>query len=465
MPEASARFDVAVLGGGPGGCAAAMQAARRGARTCLIERDHLGGVCLNVGCIPTKAMLAGSEQAWRMGHPGPFGIDPATPRLNGRAFMQRVRRVVGELRSATEKRLESQRNLEIIHGLGHFTAPDALVVQTDAGRRAIRAKNIILATGSRPIVPSFMPPDAPRVMTSDQALNMTDLPASVLIVGGSVLGCEFATIYAELGIKTTLVELLDRLLGELDPEASESAAGSLARRGANVLTGGGISAIKADKDHVTAVLADGRSISADCALVAVGRQANADQIGLEAAGVTTADGIIPVDQHCRTNVPHIFAVGDVAEKRQYAHLAERMGFIAAENATGHDAADDRRVLPIGVYTHPEIASVGLGEADARRRFGSVRVLRYRYRHSAMAIAGEKVKGLLKLLVQKEHGQLVGALWIGPHATDMIHELALAMRHGLGLEQIYQTIHAHPTFQEALPAAIEPWFLQKMRSKG
>jgi len=464
MSQPADRFDVAVLGAGPGGCAAAMQAARRGARTCLIERDLLGGVCLNAGCIPTKAMLAGSKQAWRMAHPGPFGIDAAIPSIDGRAFMRRVRHVVRELRSAEERRLRSQRNLEIIYGAGCFTAPDALLVRRDGSRRVLQAERIIIATGARPIVPSFAPPDSPKVMTYSKALNMDDLPPSVLIIGGGVLGCELATIYSELGVKTTLLEQMERLLPDFDPEASQAAARSLALRGVEVSTGGVVE-VRSEKDGATAVLSEGRSISAHCALLAVGRQANTDEIALEAAGVKTAEGIIPVDQRCRTNVPHIFAVGDVAEKRQYAHLAERMGFIAAENATGHDAADDRRIVPLGVYTHPQIGSVGLNEQQARRRFGSLRVLRHRYRHSAMAVAGDETEGLVKLLVEKETGQPLGALWIGPAATDMIHEVALAMRNGLSLEQIGQTIHAHPTFQEALQAAVEPWIVEKRRSRG
>ncbi|KKK76691.1 hypothetical protein LCGC14_2861090, partial [marine sediment metagenome] len=322
----------------------------------------------------------------------------------------------------------------------------------------------VIATGARPVRPGFMPADSPRVMTTDEAATAVDLPESVVIIGGGVIGCEFATIYAELGIRTLLVEMLDRLAGEMDEDSAEAIAASLADRGVEVLVGERVVAMSADAEGVIAELAGGRRIESACALVAVGRQANVEEVGLNEVAVELADGVIRVDDRCRTNVPGIYAVGDVAETRQFAHLAERMGIVAAENIMGIDLVDDRSVVPIGVYTHPEAASVGLPLAEAKERFGSARVFRYSYSNSPMGIACDRTAGQLKVIADPETGTIYGAVWIGPHATDMIQEMALAMRSGITMEQLWHTIHAHPTFQEAASVAADAWVAGAMRQE-
>jgi len=449
-------YDVAVLGGGPGGIAAALRAASRGANTCLIEAKRLGGACLNVGCVSTKAMLAASGLFWRLRHAEQFGICAAAPTVDGRAFMKRPAEVVQTLRAGLEKNIASRKNLELIRGRGRLAGPDAVTIRTAEDEKRIRAGSIVIATGSRPIRPDFLPWASPRVMTSDEAVAAIDLPESVIVIGGGALGCEFATVYSELGIRTHLVEMLETLLPGLDRDAAAAVTELLMERGAELLTGRKVVGMKATADGVTAQLDDGRILEAACALVAVGRQADIEDIGLAEAGVHVTDGIIPVDERCRTNVENVYAVGDVAEKRQYAHLAERMGVVAAENATGHDLCDDRAVVPSGVYTHPEVAWVGLNECEARERFGSVRVLRCSYRNSPAALAYGQTGGQVKILVDSETGRIRGASWIGPHAVDMIHELALAMRQEITIEQIYHTVHAHPTLQEAVRAAANHW---------
>ncbi len=462
MAEAAGEFDVAVLGAGPGGMAAAERAALRGARTCLIERGRLGGVCLNAGCVPTKAMLAGSARLWQIARAEAFGIRAGAASVDGPAFMRRVGEVVASLRAAAERRLSARKGLEVLCGRGRLTGRGRLAVETAEGERRIRARSIVIATGARPIRPAGLPWDSPRVMTSDAAATATDLPTSALVVGGGVLGCEFATAYAELGARVVLVEMLERLLSGFEAEASEAVAASLTERGVEVLTGRTVAAVRADDDGVEAQLDDGRTLAADCALLAVGRRANVEGIGLEAAGVSVAGGIVPVDERCRTSAPGVYAVGDVAEQRQYAHLAERMGFVAAENATGHELADDRRVVPVGAYTHPEVAAVGQTEAQARAEFGAVRVLRYSYRNSPAAVACGETDGQVKVVADSASGRILGALWIGPRAIDMIQEPALAVRHGLSVQQVYHTMHAHPTLQEAFAAALAPWAARAAR---
>ncbi len=455
-------YDVAVLGAGPAGNAAAVRAAARGGRVCLIERSAIGGVCLNVGCMPTKAMLHASDTRWRMTRAGSLGIAPAEGRVDGPGLMRRVKDVVGELRGRAEKGMAGKKGIDVIRGQGRLTGRGTLEVATDDGPRTVHAKNVVIATGSSPVRPEGLPWDTGLLWTTDEAVVADDVPASVLVMGGGVIGSEFATMYAELGARTVVVEMLDRLLGVLDEEAGEAVAASLAERGAEVLCGRKVVSMTAGAGQVSAELDDGRTVTAERALVAVGRKANVEGIGLGAAGVHLADGIIPVDDRCRTNVENVYAAGDVAEKLQYAHLAERMGNVAGDNAMGYHTRDDRTVVPVGVYTHPEVASVGLTHEQAKEKLGRVGVFRYSYASSGTALLYEETAGQVRVLADRNTGRLHGALWIGPHATDMIHEAALALRQGLTLEQIANTIHAHPTFQEALVVVAESWLRQKRR---
>ena len=295
-----------------------------------------------------------------------------------------------------------------------------------------------------------------RVFTTDEATRANSLPASVIIVGGGVIGSEFATVYSELGIRTAVVEMLDELLKGFDADAVRAVSRSLKARGVEIVTGQKIETMESGAAGVRVALADGRTLEADAALVAVGRRGNIEGIGLDAAGVATAGGLITVDDRCRTNVEGIYAVGDAAVSLQYAHLATRMGLVAADNATGHEASDDRAIVPIGVYTHPEIASVGLTEAKARAACPQVRVAKFPYLASGMAQAYGQTEGLVKLLGDPATGRLLGALVIGQHATDAIQELTLAMRQGVTIDHLAETIHPHPTFVEAVGEAAEAW---------
>lgn len=448
-------YDVAVIGGGPGGYAAALRAAVRGAKVCLIEAAALGGCCLNVGCIPTKAMLHASRLKWDMQRAGALGLSVGGVTVDGPALMRRSAATVAALNRGVTLLLKA-RKVDVIHGRGRLLTPDTISVEMPGARGRIKAGAIIIATGSRSLKFGNLPWDSGRVLTTDQATTATDLPASVLIIGGGVIGCEFATFYAELGIPTTVVELLDRLVAGLDEDAGNAVARSLKARGVNVLTGTKVAGMAAEADGVAARLEDGQTLRAQCALAAVGRTPNTDAIGLEELGVAMDGKVIRIDHRCCTNVPNLYAVGDVAEKRQYAHLATRMGLVAADNATGHDAADDRSVVPAGLYTHPEVAAVGLSESAARAGGAEVRVSRFPYSASGMARACAAEEGMVKLIGDAGSGKLMGATIIGEHATDIIHEIALAMRAGLTVKDVADTIHAHPTFSEAIGEAAEAW---------
>ncbi len=448
-------YDVAILGGGPGGYTAALRAALRGASACIIEAGELGGTCLNVGCIPTKAMLHASELAFTAGKAGPMGVSVGSVSVDGRAFMSRTAKVVAQLRKGLTGLIKA-RKIDVISGRGRLTGADTLEVSGEDGRRIISAKSIILATGSRPAIPAFAPWDSPRVMTTDHAAAAESLPDSVIIVGGGVIGCEFATVYAECGIETHIIEMLPTLLQGVDADAVKIVTRSLKKRGVHIHTSAEITAMSADDDSVTAILADGQSITAAAALVAVGRVANIEDLSLETLGVAMIDGIVAVDEQCRTNVGGLYAVGDMAEGRQYAHLAARMGVVAADNAVGHDAADDRTVVPECIYTHPEVASVGLSEARAAELFKGAKVQTFPLSASGMAQAFGQVDGLVKLIADADTGDILGGLVVGPHATDVIATVATAMRNRITVQQLAGTIHAHPTFAESVGEAAEAW---------
>ncbi len=449
-------YDIAILGGGPGGYSAALRAVQRGVSVCIIEAGPLGGACLNVGCIPTKAMLHASGLAFNAGHAAPMGVTVSGVSVDGEVFMARAGEVAAKLRKGLTSLIKA-RNIDVVTGRGALTAPGVIAVTNDAGgKQNISAKSIIIATGARPVRPTFAPWDSPLVMTTDEAATTTTLPTSVIIVGGGVIGCEFATVYAECGIETHVVEMLPTLAAGVDADAVKIITRSLKKRGVNIHTSVEITNMSAADNSVTATLADGQTISAAAALVAVGRQPNIENIGLETLGVAMVDGVITVDERCRTNVGGLYAVGDVAERRQYAHLAARMGVVAADTATGHNTEDRRTVVPECIYTHPEVASVGLGEADAAELFKGAKSQTFPLAASGLARAFGQIDGFVRLTAHEDTGEVLGGLVVGPRATDVIALIATAMRNRVGIEQLAQTIHAHPTFAEAVGEAAEAW---------
>jgi dihydrolipoamide dehydrogenase len=329
----------------------------------------------------------------------------------------------------------------------------------DGGDRTIEAGAILIASGSSPARPGFLPWESERVMTNREIIEADDLPASVIVMGGGPLGCEFACLFAELGIRTVQVEMADRLLSKLDPTASRQVARALKARGVELHLSSSIESVQADSRGVQASLADrGRTIEAEALLVAVGRQPNTGQLGLAEVGVATDDdGIVIVDDRCRTNVPTVYAAGDCAETLRHSHLAARMGEVAADNIMGESSADDRCVVPVGVYTHPQVACVGLcGECPESSRDGEMAEYTYSYASGGTAMLLDRNEGLLKLLADPRDGRIGGAVWVGPHAVDMVHEIALAMRNELTVAQVAETIHAHPSLQEALRGVAEDW---------
>ncbi len=456
-------YDVAVLGAGPGGYVAALRAALRGAKVCCIEQKNLGGTCLNVGCIPTKAMLHASELYWEMNHAASgygFGVSGTT--VDGTAFMKRTQSVPANLRKGVEFLLK-KRKVDIIKGKGHLVDANSIKITTkDNAETTIQARNIILATGSRPARPGFLDWSSDRLITTDEATTATTLPKSILILGGGVIGCEFATVYAELGIEVIMVEMLDSLVANMDKDIIKAVTSGLKKRKVKIYTSSKVVSVKPSAKSAVTELEDGKTFETEYVLVAVGRQAVTENLGLEQLGVTIENYLIKVDNHCRTNIPNIYAIGDIAETRQYAHLASRMGIVAADNATGHETTDKRDIVPSGIYTRPEVASVGLTEQQARQLASKkgnnidIRIAVFPYSASGMAQAYGQTTGQVKIIADKKLGEILGAVVIGPHATDVIQEITLAMRSELTVEDIAHTIHPHPTFGEAVGEAAEMW---------
>ena len=455
---------LAILGAGPGGYVAAIRAAQLGARVTVIENQALGGVCLNWGCIPSKALLSVVEFGDKAKKAKDFGIQLSGPVTYDPAVMvARKNKVVSTLVKGIATLFKTW-NIEHLEGRGELLDPRTIrVTKPDGAEIRVEADGLIIATGSSwPNLPLF-PIDGTQIITSKQALDLSRIPASLLIVGGGVEGCEFASLYSGLGTQVTLVELVPRLLPLEDEEISQMMERELKKRGVDIRTGVTVDQIVRQPEVVTAHLRDGLSLNVEQVLVSVGRGFNSRGIGLEKAGVQVGPrGEIVVNDRMETNVPGVYAIGDVVGKAMLAHVASAQGKVAVENFMGHPRTIDYDVIPTGIFTLPEIGRVGLTEQQARDRYlaagkdpqQSVRVGRFRYGGLGKAQATGDIQGLLKVIVDAESDRILGVHILGAHATDLIHEAALAMHLGATVSRVAEMIHAHPTLAEGLMEAME-----------
>jgi len=448
------RFDAAVIGAGPGGYAAALRLAAHGARVVLIERDRLGGVCLNRGCIPTKTLLQASGLCAELRRAGRWGLHVGRIGLDWAQLMRHKDAVIARLRKGLEGLL-ARRRVHCIAGQARILEPGVVLAETADGPVRIHARNIVLATGTSPAVPTGIVVDHRRVLTTDDALTLAEPPDSLLVIGGGTNGVEFATIFSELEVQVTVVEMLDRLMPAVDPDVGAELARSLKRQGAAVLCGKQVRAIEPTATHVVSTLSDGMTIETSCVLLAAGRRVCLDDLGLESLGLERDGPFVRIDAHCRTSVPGLYAVGDITGKAQYAHVAYRQGLVAADAITGLETTEDYRVVPAVAYTHPQVAQVGLSEQAARAAGYDVVVAKFPLTASGAAQAADQTSGFCKLIATRpggassEQGKLLGAVLVGPHAAETIHELVLAIKYGHTVEQIAEAIHAHPSFAEAI----------------
>jgi dihydrolipoamide dehydrogenase len=458
LPDADLRTEVAVLGSGPGGYTAAFRAADLGKRVVLVERfASLGGVCLNVGCIPSKALLHVAEVINETRELAQQGVRFGKPRLDLDRLRARKNEVVDKLTEGLAG-LAKRRKVQVVQGTGVFDGANRLRIEGAAGPTTIAFEHAIIAVGSQAIPLPGLPSDDPRVMDSTRALELAEIPRRLLVIGGGIIGLELAAVYDALGSRVTVVELLDRLLAGTDPDLVKPLRKIIDARYENIFLGTKVRAVEAQAKGLQ-VSFEGPdapdSDRFDGILVAVGRRPNGDRVGAEHAGVHVDErGFIPVDAQQRTNVPHVFAIGDVVGPPLLAHKATHEGKTAAEVIAGKKAAFDARTIPSVAYTDPEIAWMGLTEVEAKQQGIKLRRAAFPWAASGRALGIGRTEGVTKLLFDPESGRLLGAGIVGPNAGELIAELVLALEMGADAEDLALTIHPHPTLSETVAFAAE-----------
>jgi dihydrolipoamide dehydrogenase len=447
-------FDLAVVGSGPGGYVAAIRAAQLGMRVAIVEQDRLGGVCLNWGCIPSKAILHAAElyEAVSAGVPGlvfeKLAVDYGAVIDASRKAADRLSRGVASLMK--------KHKIEVVHGRGRLAGATRVVVLGEQGERELETARVLLATGSTERVFSGIAIDGKRATTSRQALEARELPKSVAIVGGGAVGLEFAYAYATYGVHTTVIEMADQLLPGMDADVAKALASAFVRRKAVIKTGTAYKGMQANGGGVTVAVAGPKGeeeIRADQVFFAVGRAALVEGLGLDAAGVRLERGYIAVGDDYQTNVPGVFAIGDVIGPPLLAHAASEEGVIAVEIMGGkaRRRADPTRV-PVCIYCQPQVASVGLSEAQAREAGRDVRVGRFPFAASGKSVATGHTEGFVKLVSDARYGEILGCQVIGAGATELVAEITLAMNLESTTHEVAETSHAHPTLSEAIMEA-------------
>ena len=451
----TAEYDVAVIGGGPGGYTAAIRAAQMDADTCLVEKSSLGGVCTNAGCIPTKTLLESARRLKNCGEAADYGITLEGGELDYGRVSSRRDEVVEKLRNGIGGLLKAN-GVDLVNGTAGFTGPRQLAMDTDEGESSISADKVIVATGSVPTGIPVAEPDGKTVLTSADALRMEELPESMVVVGGGYIGCEFACILATFGVNVTVVEMLDRLLPGMDEDCARAVTRSLKRDGVDVHTSAKLASCEKSNDAVTARLENGQKIDAEKMLVAVGRRPSVSGLRPAAAGLSTEeDGSLAVNAHMQTEVEHIYAIGDVTGDFMLAHAASYEAKVAAKHATGTITAEaDHRVMPACVFTLPEIASVGMTEEEARSRVEDITVSSFPLRALGKAHVEGSTGGFVKMIADDGTGEVVGVHIVAPDASALIGEAALGMKLEVTADELAETIHPHPTMCESLHEASE-----------
>ena len=441
--------DVCVIGSGPGGYICAIRAARLGLSAVVVEADRLGGVCTNTGCIPTKALLRSAEVFHLAGDAASYGVRVSDVEADFPAMMKRKDRVTASL-SRGIGALLADAGVQVVNGWGSLVGPNTVQVEGADSTESVTASNIVIATGSSAAVPPVPGLDGDGVITSDGALALERVPGSMVIVGAGAVGVEWASLFSTLGASVTIVEMLDRLVPVEDAEISGVLRKSFLGSGISLHLGAAVQKVsgRAGAMRVDIKRADGAAETLECETVlnATGRTPNSRDLGLETVGVTTERGAIQVDDHMRTNIPNIYAIGDVTGNAMLAHVASHQGVVAAENMAGGDDRMDYRIVPAATFCHPEIASVGLTEEQAVAQYGSVVVGRFSYMASGRARTYGDTEGLLKLIAEPEYQALVGMHIIGASASEMIAEGTLAIKLEATLDDLRDVVHAHPTFQ-------------------
>lgn len=441
-------FDIIVLGGGPGGYPAAIRAAQSGHSVALIEALELGGTCLNRGCIPTKTLIANSNVLNQIKHASDFGIDVKSVSFDYRKMYERKEKTVQEIRHSLTN-LIAANQITLIRGFGKFTAPKEIKVIGE-DNEIVTAEKIIIATGSEPRNMAAFPFDNEKVHSSTSILELKSLPKRLVIVGGGVIGCEFASFFHEMGVAITILELMPSILPTECKSISEALTKAFIKQGIIIHTSVTVKGIDKTEKGVNVQLSDGKIVEADMALVAVGRSLNTSNIGLDKAGVIVNDnGIIPVNDKMETNVDGIYAVGDIASKWWLAHVATHQGVIAATNAIGSPSSHMHyNAIPNVIFTHPEIGTVGLNLEQAKAQGYAAAIGAFPFLALGKSQAALQTEGFAQIVIDTKTGQVLGAQVIGYEAATLIAEMATVIANELTVECIAETIHAHPTISEA-----------------
>ncbi|GAA0863376.1 dihydrolipoyl dehydrogenase [Paraclostridium tenue] len=445
---------IAVIGGGPGGYVAAIKAAMLGADVTVIEKRRVGGTCLNVGCIPTKALLASSSLITSIKEAKDFGISiDGNIEADFESIMGRKNKIVNQLISGIEF-LFDKRGIKLVNGFGKLIDKNKIEVKKENGTiEVIEADKIILANGSQPVILPMFPYDGETIITSDEALNLKEVPKSLLIVGGGVIGCEFGQFFKTLGTEVTIVEMFDQLLPLEDKDVAKQLQRQFKKDKIKVMTGIRIEKCEIVDDEVVATLSNGKQVKAEKALLSIGRKPYLDNSGVEDIGITLERGKIVVNENLETNIEGIYAIGDLINTPFLAHVASKEGLIAAQNAVcGNSKTVNYKAVPRCVYTEPEVAGVGKTEKELQQQDITYKVGQFDFRALGKAQAIGHFQGFIKILADQED-KVIGASIVGPHATDLLTELSLAVHLGLTVEQVGDVIHAHPTLSEGIMEAL------------
>ncbi|QQZ08091.1 dihydrolipoyl dehydrogenase [Heyndrickxia vini] len=449
--------DTIVIGAGPGGYVAAIRAAQLGQKVTIVEKGELGGVCLNVGCIPSKALITAGHRYETAKHSDDIGISAENVTVDFSKVQEWKGKVVKQLTGGVQGLLKGNK-VDIVKGEAYFVDANTLRVMDENSAQTYTFKNAILATGSRPVeIPTFK--YTKRVINSTGALNLPEIPKKLVIIGGGVIGVELGTAYANFGTEVTILEGSSELFaGSFEKQMSTLVSRNLKKKGAEIVTNAMAKGVDEKEDGVVVtyeVKGEEKSVEADYVLVTVGRRPNTDELGLEQVGIEMTDrGLVNIDKQCRTNVSNIYAIGDIVAGPQLAHKASYEGKIAAEAISGHPSEIDYLGIPAVVFSEPELATVGYDEKQAKEDGIEVVAAKFPFAANGRALALNSTDGFLKLVTRKEDGLVIGGQIAGTSASDMIAEIGLAIEAGMTAEDIAMTIHAHPTLGEITMEAAE-----------
>jgi dihydrolipoamide dehydrogenase len=449
-------FDLVVIGTGPGGYEAAIRAAQLGLKTAVVEKDELGGTCLNWGCIPTKSWIMTAHLLEQIRRAKEFGIEVGEPRLDWSALVQRKNKVVKQLTGGVATLLKG-RGVEIVRGVAKLASANRVAVALNAGgAEELGAAHLLLATGACATLPPGFALEGERVITSKEALDLTRQPKRIAVLGGGVVGCEFACFFAAVGTQVTLIEMLPRLVPAEDDEIADALARELKKQKVALHLGTRVEGLKDGPDgSIALTLTGGTQVEVDCVLVATGRKPYAEGLGIEPLGIARGErGRIAVNERLQTSLANVYAIGDVTDIRQLAHFASAQGKAAVELIAGHPAQTDWRAVPAATFTSPEIASVGLTEREARASGRAIKIGRFPFRAHGRNIADGETAGFVKLVADAGTDQLLGAHILGARASELIHECSLAIAADLNARDLARAIHVHPTMTEPLGEAAE-----------